>query len=228
MTASRSKLRELIDEFRSVVVGRGQVLDVLLPPLVYLGVQAIASAPSAALAALVVGAGLTVLRLLRRQSATYAILGLGGSVAAFAASVWLGRSELFFVPEILTRAGLAALCLVSVLARRPLVAFTSHLVRRWPRDWYWHPRVRPAYTETTLVWGLFFVFQALLQWELLETEQVAALAFASLLNGWPATVFLLVVTYLYGTWRLIRLAGPSVAEWQAGQPSPWTGQRTGF
>jgi hypothetical protein len=101
-------------------------------------------------------------------------------------------------------------------------------VRRWPPTWYWHPRVLPAYQEVTLAWGAFFLLQALVQWTLIQQQQVTWLAAASLLNGWPATVVLLIGTYLYGTWRLARLGGPSVAEFEAGSPPPWTGQRRGF
>jgi hypothetical protein len=54
------------------------------------------------------------------------------------------------------------------------------------------------------------------------------LATLGLFTGWPGTVVLLILTYLYGTWRLARLGGPSVAEFHAGTPPPWTGQRRGF
>ncbi|MBT7073025.1 MAG: hypothetical protein HN975_19285, partial [Anaerolineae bacterium] len=44
----------------------------------------------------------------------------------------------------------------SLLFGRPLTAWSSFITRRWDLAWYWHPRVRPAYTETTLLWTLFF------------------------------------------------------------------------
>jgi UPF0716 family protein affecting phage T7 exclusion len=46
--------------------------------------------------------------------------------------------------------------------------------------------------------------------------------------GWPATIALLVVSYLYGTWRLNRLGGPSVEELQERASPPWEGQQRGF
>jgi hypothetical protein len=39
---------------------------------------------------------------------------------------------------------------------------------------------------------------------------------------------LLIVSYLYGTWRLRNLGGPSVEEFQAGEEPPWESQRRGF
>jgi hypothetical protein len=120
------------------------------------------------------------------------------------------------------------LCGVSVLARRPLVAWTSYLARRWPLDWYWHPRVRPAYSEVTLAWAVFFAMRLLLQLLLFQGERAGTLVVISFVAGWPATIILLAVSYLYGTWRLQNLRGPSIEEFRAGAEPPWTGQRRGF
>jgi len=222
------KAQETVDEFRAVVLSRGQLLDAILPPLVFLAVGALADTQLAMIASLITAGGFVAVRGLRRQPVTFALLGLAGSAAAFLASIWLQRTEAFFLPDLLTQVSLATACLISIALRRPLVAWTSHVVRRWPRPWFWHPRVRPAYQEVTLAWGVFFLLQALLQWTLLQQQQVTWLAAASLINGWPATVVLLILTYLYGTWRLARLAGPSIEEFEAGSPPPWTGQRRGF
>jgi len=223
-----SKTREVVDEFRSVVLGQGRILDALLPSGIFLVVRALAGNQPAMLAALLTGAAIVLYRVVRRQPSLTAVLGLLGSLVAFVVAQSYQRAELFFLPDAITNLGLGAVCLVSAALQRPLVAWTSHLVRRWPRGWYWHPRVLPAYRETTLAWAVFFLLQASLQWSLVVRQDVALTAASSLLNGWPATAVLLVLTYLYGTWRLARLAGPSVAEFQSGSPPPWAGQRRGF
>jgi hypothetical protein len=82
--------------------------------------------------------------------------------------------------------------------------------------------------EVTLAWGAVFLLQTFLQWMLLQQRQVGWMAAAGVLNGTPATLVLLVVSYLYGTWRLRRLAGPSIAEFVTRAAPPWTGQRRGF
>ena len=43
-----------------------------------------------------------------------------------------------------------------------------------------------------------------------------------------ATIALLVLSYLYGTWRLPSLQGPSVEEYRKGVEAPWKSQRRGF
>jgi hypothetical protein len=118
--------------------------------------------------------------------------------------------------------------LVSLVIRKPMVAWTSFLARRWPLDWYWHERVRPAYTEVTLAWVLFFALRLFWQVMLFRGNNVGQLALVNTLTGWPATVVLLIVSYLYGTWRLARLGGPSVEEFRNNVPPPWQSQRRGF
>jgi hypothetical protein len=120
------------------------------------------------------------------------------------------------------------LALVSLLTHRPLAAWTSHLVRRWPRQWYWHARVRPAYSEVTLLWALYFALRLGLQLQLFRSASTGILALVNFILGWPGTAALLVVSYLYGTWRLRTLGGPSVDEFRNNQPPPWKSQRRGF
>jgi hypothetical protein len=120
------------------------------------------------------------------------------------------------------------LALVSVVIRKPMVAWTSYLARRWPLDWYWHPRVRPAYSEVTLAWILFFALRLFWQVAVFQGQDVSQLVLVNALTGWPATVVLLIISYLYGSWRLVKLGGPSVDEFRNQIPAPWQSQRRGF
>ena len=119
-------------------------------------------------------------------------------------------------------------CLVSGLVGRPIVAYTSYLARRWPLEWYWHPKVRPAYSEVTWTWAVFFGLRLLLQLILFRQEEASLLGLVQFLTGWPATIIVLIVSYLYGTWRLRNLGGPSVKEFESGTEPPWEGQQRGF
>jgi hypothetical protein len=158
----------------------------------------------------------------------YALGGAAGVLLAIGLTRLLGGAENFFLPSLLTSALTIFLCFVSVIAKRPLVAWTSFIARRWPSDWYWHPRVRPAYSEVTAFWGLYFFARFALQWYFYQGEATERLAWLNLILGWPATVVLLVASYLYGTWRLRNLGGPSVEEFETGAEPPWESQRKGF
>jgi len=76
--------------------------------------------------------------------------------------------------------------------------------------------------------AVFFALRLLLQLSLFQEQAAQQLALIHVITGWPATVALLVVSYLYGAWRLQHLKGPSVEEFRAGDEPPWTGQQRGF
>jgi hypothetical protein len=129
-----------------------------------------------------------------------------------------GDAEGFFVPGIVANVGFGLLCAVSVLARRPALAYTSAALYRWPLEWYWHPQVRPAYSEVTWLWAAYYLAKGLWQYALVVDGDLALLATVRLVTGWPSLVVLVGVTYAYVTWRLDRLGGPDVESWRAEHP----------
>src|SRR5512139_2873988 len=223
-----SKSRELLDELRTVFAGRSPVLDAILPPILFLLVNGLAGFQAAMWSALALSVVIAAVRIAREQPSTYALAGVG-SVAVAIGIVWfLGRSEGFFLPGLISGSTTLLLTVVSLVIRRPIVAWTSYFARRWPLDWYWHPQVRPAYSEVTIAWAVFFAARLFLQYSVFQSEDVTLLAVTNLITGWPATILLLVLTYLYGTWRLGKLQGPSVEEFRNNVPAPWQSQRRGF
>ena len=223
-----NRFQEIISELRMVFTGRGKLLDSLIPPLVFLVCNAIFGLNIALWASVGTALLIGLLRAFKRQPLIYAFGGLGGILVAVIITRILGRAEGFFLPGLLTGSLTFLLCLVSLLLKRPLVAWTSYLTRRWPLEWYWHARVRPAYSEVTLAWTLFFGLRLLLQLGLFWQGAAQALGWVQLLTGWPALVILLIASYLYGLWRLANLGGPSVEEFKSGTPPPWQGQKRGF
>jgi hypothetical protein len=223
-----SKLYELVEEFRTVFSGRSSLLDSIAPPVIFIALNAWVGFEYAMGGSLVIALLIAVLRLLRRQSLIYALGGVGGVLAAITIAKLLGRAEGFFLPGIISGGATIVVAVLSAVLGRPLVAWTSFIARRWPLGWYWHPKVRPAYSEVTLAWAAFFALRLLFQLLLFKDQAANHLAVANFFTGWPATVVLLVISYLYGTWRLEHLKGPSVDEFRAGVEPPWTGQRRGF
>jgi hypothetical protein len=224
----RVKFAELWDELRTIVLGRKNWLDILLPPIVYLITNALLSPNVAILITLSIALFLSVIRLRRRQSMLYALGGLGAVVIALLAARLFGSVGGYFLPSILSATGTVLLAVISIAIGKPLVAWTSFLARRWPLGWYWHPKIRPAYNEVTGLWVIYFSLRALLQWGILQGEGTEAFAALNLLLGWPATIILLLLSYIYGTWRLRNLGGPSVEEFREGAQPPWESQRRGF
>lgn len=203
-------------------------MDTLLPPLVFVLANTIINFQIALWTALGCALVIVIYRLLKRQSFLYAFGGtIGVAVAAFAASL-LGRAEGFFVPSIVSGGFTILLCVVSVLIKRPIVAYSSFITRRWPLKWYWHPKVRPAYNEVTWIWFIFFGLRLILQLNLIRDDRIGLSGVFQILTGWPATIILLIISYLYGIWRLQKLRGPSVEEFKVNADPPWEGQKRGF
>jgi len=227
MLETSNKARELLEEFRAVA-GKVGLLDTILPPILFLLLNGLAGFIAAMIGALGLSVLIAVLRLRRGQSLLYALAGMGSVGLAIALAYLVGSSEGYFLPGIVNGGLTIALALVSLLIRKPMVAWTSYIARRWPLDWYWHDHVRPAYTEVTLAWILFFALRLFWQVSLFQGQDVSQLALVNALTGWPATIILLIFSYLYGTWRLVKLGGPSVDEFRSQTPPPWIGQRRGF
>ena len=227
MLESKSKSRELLEELRSVL-GKVGLLDTILPPVLFLALNSFLGFQVAVGGALMLAILIAVVRVSRKQSLLYSLAGLGSVGLAVALAWFLGRSEGYFLPGIVNGGITVTLALVSLLIRKPMVAWTSFIARRWPLDWYWHPRVRPAYSEVTVAWTIFFATRLLWQVSLFRDQATSQLAFVNALLGWPALIILLVLSYLYGTWRLGNLNGPSVEEFRKQAPPPWDGQKRGF
>jgi hypothetical protein len=221
------KAQELLEEFRAVI-GKVGLLDTIVPPILFLLLNGLAGFTTAMFGALGLSSLIAISRLRNGQSLVYALAGMGSVGLAIAIALLLGRSEGFFIPGIINGGLTVALALVSLIIRKPMVAWTSYLARRWPLDWYWHERIRPAYTEVTVAWLLYFALKLWWQASLFQANAVNELTLVNTLTGWPATIALLIVSYLYGTWRLAQLGGPSVDEFKNNTPAPWIGQRRGF
>lgn len=222
-------LRELADEFRLVLGKRAGILDAALPPLFFLIANLLFGLNLALLTAVLTALGFVFLRAFKRQPLGGALLGLGLSLL----TAWLtsrsGRAQDAFLPDLanalLTTGGLA----LSILIKRPAVAFTSALTRGWPLGWYWHPRVRPAYAWVTGMWVVFFGVKTVVQYALFQRgDMFIQLSYFNFFSGWPALILLLAASYLSGQSILRRLHGPSVEEFRANLPPPWKGQTRGF
>ena len=224
----QSKWHELLEEIRTVFTGRNSFFDAILPPIIFLLINGLVGFQAAMWSALILSIGIAVLRIVRKQSLIYALAGVGSVAVAMGLAWYLGKSEGFFLPGLISGSMTLLLTILSLVIRRPMVAWTSYIARRWPLDWYWHPQVRPAYSEVTFAWVIFFTARLLLQFSLFENQNINSLALTNFVTGWPATILLLIFSYLYGTWRLAQLSGPSVEEYRNNVPPPWQSQRRGF
>jgi hypothetical protein len=225
---SNNKFQELLQEFRTVMGGRGITTDAILSPLVFVIINTVWGLTAAMWAALGVAAALTVLRLVRRQPWVYALGGMAGVALAIGLSVLTKQAQNFFLPTLISSSLTLLVCIISVVVRRPLAALASHLTRGWPLAWFWHPKVRPAYSEVTWIWAAYITLRLALQAYLYLQKAAGTLAWVNILTGWPVTIAVLAISYIFGIWRLQKLGGPGVDEFEQNAPPPWQGQKRGF
>ena len=224
----RSTGRQLIDEMRGLLAGRSGVADGILSPLVFVIANAFFGLRAAIISGSVVAVGIVVVRLATGRPLQYAMSGVFGTAIAIAITARSGRAETYFLPGIVTGAATTVALLISITVRRPLVAFASWATRGWPIGWYWHDLVRPAYTAVTWIWVVFFAARTAVQAVLYLDGNVNTLGAVRIATGWPGLLALLVVTYIVGRKRLEALGGPSVDEFEAMKPPPWSVQPHGF
>jgi hypothetical protein len=224
-----NKAQELWEELQSVLGGTDvKLLDSLLPAAIFLIANSTLSLPLALVLSIVASLIFFVVRLFQKESFYYALAGLGAVLLAGLFAFITDTAVGYFLPGLISSGLTVMLLLVSTFVKRPLAALTSHLTRGWPLAWYWHPRVRPAYSEVTIFWVVGFGLRLGFEYWLFEQGAVNSLGVIQTILGWPYTILLLILSYLYGIWRLGQLGGPSVEEFKTDASPPWQGQKRGF
>jgi len=125
----------VLSGLRAVVLGRASIVDGIIPPLVFGIGNALVNTEVAAILAVSSALMTIAVRLQKGRSLKFALAGLFGVVVAAASAIWLGP-ERFFIPSVISGVGTTLLILISIIAKRPFVAFTSWLARDWALGWY--------------------------------------------------------------------------------------------
>lgn len=222
----RHMLNDILEELSSIF--KGKTLDALLPPLVFVLLQSRIGLLNAVIVSVGIASVFGLLRLLKHQALGYALGGLGTVLVASGFALFANNASNFYLPGILSTTFLFVLMLISVLLDRPLAAYVSHLMRGWPLVWFWRSDVKPAYREVTWFWTSMFAFSTGIQWVFYLSGDLNQLVWITSLLGMPFTIFILVVTYVYGIGRLRQLKGPGVEEFVQEKKAPYKGQTRGF
>lgn len=218
--------KEILSELKMVL--KGNTLDALLPSLLFVFLQSPLGLNTSALVAVLSSFLLTGYRIVRKQKSFYALLGVLGVLFAAGYAAFSGSAENYYLPRLFNGTLLVLVSFGSILFGRPLAALLSHLSRGWPMGWFLRKDVKPAYREVTFIWSVLLLMRLLVQWNLYRGGDLTRLFFINFLMGTPATIVILVLSYVYGIYRLKKLAGPSVDEYLENAPGPWKGQKKGF
>lgn len=141
-------------------------------------------------------------RLVQHQTLTQALSGLVGVAIGVAWAALSGRGENYFAWGLVTASFFAVVLLVSMAARRPLVAIVLGWVWELPGNWPSDPVLAPLRRRAlalTWLWAAMFLVRLGVQWPLWRAGAVAELGVAKLVLGLPLFA---VVCWL--TWAGLR------------------------
>jgi hypothetical protein len=217
---------EILEELHSIFLNK--TFDALLPPIVYALSNSFFNLATAVILASATAAFVFIKRIIKKENWKYALGGL--IVVLFASSLAFlsDNASNYFIPALSSSTLFLLSTIISVLIGKPLAALASHLTRGWPLEWFWRDDVKPAYREVTIFWSIYFALRLTIQLNFFFSESVMNLAWVNILLGWPAITVVLVISYIYGVWRLNNLGGPGVDEFKKGKEPPWDGQKRGF
>lgn len=226
MIALKKLFKDIVDEVKEFLSGK--TIDAIFPPIVYIIANTIFGLKVAIGLAIALAVILAVFRSFKGQSVLYALGGIIGVLIASGFALLSNNAANYFLLKVISSAFLFFLSLISLLLGRPLAAILSHLSRGWEFDWFLRKDIKPAYREVTVAWAALFLFRATIQWTLFKRGNLTELGWASILLGFPATFIVLILTLIYGIWRLRDLEGPGIDEFRQGKEPPWEGQKKGF
>ncbi|MFN8167291.1 MAG: DUF3159 domain-containing protein [Candidatus Nanopelagicales bacterium] len=171
----------------SAIGGWRGVLDSSVPSALFLIVYVAGGRDlgRAVWAAVLSGAVIAVLRLVRRQSLQQVVGGfVGVAVCAFVVSR-TGRAEDFYLPGLLTNVAYGIALAVSCVVGHPLLGYAVGAATGDLSGWRRVPEQRRAYALATWFFVGVFALRLLVQVPLYLASAVEALGVARLVMGWP-------------------------------------------
>lgn len=219
-------LTDLVDEVKNFT--KGKTIDAIFPPIVYVIGNRFFGLKIGIILALLLALILAIKRIIKKENFIYALGGMLGVLIASGFAYLAGNAANYFLPRVITSGFFFLVALISLIIGKPMAAVASHITRGWTFDWFLRKDVKPAYREVTIAWALLFLARMILQIMLLRRASIVDVGLANILLGFPATFTVLILTYIYGIWRLKKLEGPGVYEFMEGKEPPWLGQTKGF
>lgn len=168
-----------------------------LPTFAYVITNAIAGLDAAVVTSIGFSIGLIVVRLSRKQPIQPAVSGLLGVVVAALIAYYTGSAEDYFLPGIWLSLAMAAVFVVSVLVRRPLVGVIWNLLRSAGPDRSWRADTVAlhAFDVATLAFVALFSARFVVQQWLYDGGFSGWLAFARIAMGYPLLGAVSVIVY---------------------------------
>ncbi len=219
-------LKEIANELRLVLTGK--TVDILVPPILFFVLNILFGLMVALIGSLLLSTFLTVHRLFKKENIYYAVGGFIAVLFAIMMSLLNNNASNFFLPDLIATLVLILATITSLIIKKPLTIWVSHITRGWDIKWFFRDDVYPAYKEVTYFWLSFFVVRFAVELFLYLNSSVENLIFANIIMGYPLLILVLTISYIYGISRLRKLNGPGIDEFMNDKEPPYRGQTRGF
>ena len=226
MNTFKEKFSEIKEELKALNPNNESIVDGVIAPIFFVVLANFVELNTAIYSTAILLTSLLVLRLFQRQNIKFVIYGFIGSLIALAIARRQGSSSGFFLIGIIRDGAIGIVGILSILLGRPFTIYSSKAFRNWPKEWYFHKKIKPAYTKVAMIWSIYLLLKAGLQIYFYENPEILVLIKLATSN--QTTIVLLVISYIYGQNQLKKLKGPSVEEFNNNSPEPWEGQLKGF
>ena len=173
------------------------IVETILPGLLFVAVFSFTLNPWLAIwISVAVSVVFTLYRLIRRQAATQALVGLLGVVVSAVLALMSNKPEDNFVVGMVTNGVYGSVFLVSILVGWPIIGVVIGLVRSEGTSWRKNRHHKRVYMGVTAVWVGMFTLRLAIEYPLYLAGNVAGLATAKLILGLPLYVPVLALTWL--------------------------------
>lgn len=173
------------------------IVETVLPGLLFVTVFTLTLNPWLAIAISVAASVLfTAYRLIRRQAATQALVGLLGVVISAILAIMSNKPEDNFVIGMVTNGVYGAVFLISILAGWPIIGIVVGLVRSEGSKWRKNRHHKRVYMGVTAMWVAMFALRLAVEYPLYLAGDIAGLGAAKLVLGLPLYVPVLALTWL--------------------------------
>lgn len=206
----------------------GKTMDILLPPILFLVLNSIYGLLVALIGSLLLSIFFLIKRLRKKDNSLYSFGGIIGIVFASLMVYLNDNASNFFLLDIISTGLLIVASVASLILKKPLAIWVSHITRGWDLEWFYREDVLPAYREVTIFWLVFFIVRINVEIYLYINASIEQLTVGNIILGYPLLIAVLTISYIYGITRLRKLNGPGIDEFRNGKQPPFRGQTRGF
>lgn len=173
------------------------IIETVLPGLLFVAVFTLTLDPWLAIwISVAISVMFTLYRLIRRQAATQALVGLLGVVISAVLALMSNKPEDNFVVGMVTNGVYGFVFLISILVGWPLIGVVIGLVRSEGTSWRQNRHHKRVYMGVTALWVGMFTLRLAIEFPLYLAGNIAGLATAKLMLGLPLYVPVLALTWL--------------------------------